>query len=73
MLFKEILEAVKQQYHFSNCYIADNIGVEDEVVDSWEKGESFPDEETAKKFSECFAIPFSTLRSILQENKKEKL
>ena len=41
--------------------IHDNMGIEDEVVEAWERGESLPSKEQLEKFSEMFAIPLSTL------------
>lgn len=73
MDFKDILIAVKKQYSFTNCYIADNVGVEDEVVDLWEAGKAVPNAKEAKKFSECFAIPEKIIQTAIETNKEVKL
>ena len=42
MTFSTILKTIKREYSFSCCYIADNLSVPDEVVESWEEGTSLP-------------------------------
>jgi ribosome-binding protein aMBF1 (putative translation factor) len=61
MTFVTILKAIFTTYHVDACYVADNMGIEDEVVEAWERGESLPTKEQLEKFSEMFAIPLSTL------------
>lgn len=65
MKFIEILKAVYSAYHVDFCYVADHIGVDDEVVLDWEKGIKSPTEEQLKKFSDLFAIPMSILEKYL--------
>ena len=67
MTFVTILKAVYSTYHVDFCYVADHIGVDDEEVLRWEKGESKPDEHALHHFSEMFAIPMKTLLESLQE------
>lgn len=64
MKFVDVLKAVYSTYHVDFCYIADYIGVDDEVVLNWEKGKP-PTEEQLKKFSDLFAIPVSILEKYL--------
>ena len=54
-------------YHVDFCYVADHIGVDDEEVLRWERGQSKPDEHALHHFSEMFAIPMKTLLESLQE------
>lgn len=61
MKFPRILKAVYQTYSVDFCYVADHLGIEDDVVLQWEKGKTVPTEEELKKFSELFAIPYSVL------------
>jgi hypothetical protein len=71
--FQEILSALKEQYSFSNCYIADNIGVEDEIVDLWEAGKAVPNAEQIRKFSECFALPVQIIQTAIDNQNKENI
>ena len=59
--FQEILKAVEKQYKFSACYIADNLHLEDEIVEEWEKGTLLPSKEQAKDFADIFAIPLKVI------------
>ncbi len=61
MNFVKILKAIFATYHVDACYVADHMELEDEVVESWEKGESVPTHEQLKKFSAMFAVPMETL------------
>ena len=51
MTFVTILKAVYSTYHVDFCYVADHIGVDDEEVLRWERGESKPDEHALHHFS----------------------
>lgn len=67
MTFQTILRAIMNQYKVSCCYIADNMHIEDEVVEEWEKGTKVPDEEELKKFSDMFALPMKLLLDSVKE------
>lgn len=67
MKFVSILKAVYREYGVDFCYVADHIGVGDEVVMGWEMETSFPDEDELKKFSNLFAIPYSVLEKSTHE------
>ncbi len=69
--FPEILKAVEEQYHFSACYIADNLHIEDEVVEEWEKGTLLPTEKQAKDFADAFAIPLKLVLDSIQKGDKK--
>lgn len=67
MKFVAILKAVYREYGVDFCYVADHIGIDDEVVKNWEKEASYPNEEELKKFSDLFAIPYSALKKSIHE------
>lgn len=71
MVFKEILKAVGKTYSVSCCFIADHRELQDEVVEDWLKGTSFPDEKQSKDFSARFAIPLNTILNSIKEGKNE--
>ena len=56
------------EYSFSCCYIADNLSVPDEVVESWEEGTSLPTEEEAIKFADIFALPRNIVLSTIRKD-----
>lgn len=66
MTFQSILKAIYKAYNVDSCFVADNMGIDDEVVQSWEQGESVPDEKQLEKFSEMFAIPLKTLEESIK-------
>ncbi|MCR4699289.1 MAG: hypothetical protein K5762_07990 [Bacilli bacterium] len=66
MNFVKILKAIFSTYHVDACYVADNMGIEDEVVEAWERGESVPTHEQLEKFSAMFAVPMSTLEQSIK-------
>lgn len=68
MTFAKILKAIYTTYHIDFCYVADQMGIPDEVVQSWEEGKSFPSEEQLKRFSAMFAVPLSTLKESIKQN-----
>lgn len=70
MTFATILKAVLDEYHFTCCYVADNMHLEDEIVEDWLEGKSYPNDEQLKKFSEMFAIPYNTLKKSTKEEEK---
>lgn len=61
MKFSDILQSVYKEYNVDFCYVADHIGIPDEVVQDWEKEISRPTEDEMKKFSDLFAIPLKIL------------
>jgi urease accessory protein UreE len=65
MKLSDILKAVCQEYHVDCCYIADQMGIPDEVVDDWMDDKSVPTMEQLEKFSEMFAIPMKVLKEAL--------
>lgn len=67
MSFQTILKAIYKAYNVDFCYVADNIGIDDEIVQSWENGESIPDEKQLEKFSELFAVPLKTLKESIKQ------
>jgi ribosome-binding protein aMBF1 (putative translation factor) len=42
------------------------MGIEDEVVEAWERGESVPTHEQLEKFSAMFAVTLSTLEQSIK-------
>ncbi len=70
--FPEILKAVEEQYHFSACFIADHLHIEDEIVEGWEKGTILPSEKEAKDFADLFAIPSKLVLDSIQKGNNEK-
>lgn len=73
MTFVDILHALYKAYSIDACFIADHMGLEDEEVEAWEKGKSFPTEEQLVKFSGMFAIPLNTLEKAVEQGKKESV
>lgn len=69
--FKDILKAIYKQYSVDFCFVADNLGIEDEIVQEWETGDKLPSEDELTKFSEMFAIPLPTLKKSI-ENQRSK-
>lgn len=69
ILFKDILKAIYKQYSVDFCFVADNLGIDDEIVVEWEKGNKLPTEEELIKFSKMFAIPLSTLKKSIESEK----
>lgn len=67
MKFVTVLKAVYREYGVDFCYVADHIGIDDEVVEGWENESSLPNREELKKFSELFAIPYSILEKTISE------
>lgn len=72
MTFSDILKAVRKQYQVSCCFIADHLEVEDEAVDSWLEGRSYPDRKQAKDFAHRFALPEKVVYSSREEKQKQK-
>ena len=68
MTFSTILKTIKREYSFSCCYIADNLSVPDEVVESWEEGTSLPTEEEAIKFADIFSLPRNIVLSTIRKD-----
>lgn len=66
MTFQTILKAIYKAYNVDFCYVADNIGIDDEIVQSWEEGKSLPTKEELKKFSDLFAVPLKTLEDSIK-------
>ncbi|GEM_PF-832996 len=71
MPFSSILKAVRKEYSLSCCAIADHREIEDEEVDKWLNGTSFPSEKEAKDFSALFALPYSVVWNSIQEGMKQ--
>ena len=61
MKFSDILKLMYQEYNVDFCYVADHMGIPDEIVQDWEAGKSRPTEEEMKKFSDLFALPMKLL------------
>lgn len=70
--FPDILKAIYREYHVDACYIADHLGLEDEEVERWEKGESVPSKEALKKFSDGFILPLKTLEEAVENTHVEE-
>lgn len=66
MTFQTILKAIYKAYNVDFCYVADNIGIDDEIVQSWEEGKSLPTKEELKKFSDLFAVPLKILEDSIK-------
>jgi transcriptional regulator with XRE-family HTH domain len=64
--FSDIVKAVCKAYNVDACYIADNIGIEDEVVEEWIKGTRTPTHHELEHFSSAFVIPMKTLEDSLK-------
>ena len=61
MKFSDILKLMYQEYNVDFCYVADHMGIPDEIVQDWEADKSRPTEEEMKKFSDLFALPLKLL------------
>ncbi len=70
--FAELLKIIEREYSYDACFIADHLHLEDEIVEDWEKGNSFPDSEKAEEFADMFALPCNLVLNSIQEGKRHE-
>lgn len=66
MTFSTILKSIYKQYNLDFCSVADSLGLDDEVVLSWQENKSFPTDEQLQKFSDAYIIPISILKKSIK-------
>lgn len=66
MTFSTILKSIYKQYNLDFCKVADALGIEDDVVLSWEEGKSLPNEKQLQDFSDAYIIPMSILQKSIK-------
>lgn len=69
--FVDILQTMYKTYNVDFCYVADSIGIDDDVVKEWEEEKRLPTKEELKKFSDLFAIPMDALEKSIKSSKTE--
>lgn len=70
--FQELLKIIEKEYNFSACFIADHLGLEDEIVENWEQGKSIPNQEQAEKFADTFALPRKVVLDTIEKGPDKK-
>lgn len=68
--FADLLKLMEKEYQFDACFIADHLHMEDEKVESWEKGISYPNEKEAEDFADLFALPLKLVKDSIEKGKK---
>lgn len=66
MNFSTILKSIYKQYNLDFCKVADSLGLDDDIVLSWEKEKSIPNEIQLQKFSDAYIIPMSILKKSIK-------
>ena len=70
MTFSKIIKALCREYHIDRHTLHHKLSVDEGTIDSWEKGEAFPNEKQLEDISAMFAVPIKTLKESCQKEKE---